>query len=594
MAKSTNSTNKKKNNLSTTKQAVKLKSKQPNSTTTNYQKNIPVDSKKERLREKAVEKSRQVQKKTVPKKKKTTPISSHLTNTEVTKNQTVEVKKSKTASTKQVKKTEKKSDKVTSNKTQEKKTLKSTPKVSTKNKTDSLKSKPKVENKEKKKTKSKPLPHPSITEFIEKNKGSFRSFFTTKRIIHLLCFVVLALLVVYGIYFLFFRKTPVTSLGAYDSLNSLILDGTDIVAVGSSNFKYSDFYSYTGGKEQAKLIKYDKTGKVLFEEAYVDCFTSEFRSIILVDDGYVVVGSYELDQDDRVKIGLIIHYDKEGNIVWQNDFATNGNTIFYDVDEVEDGYVVVGQSLSDDDSKNGAVIVKYNKTGTLVWRRYFGNTDSTSFKAVEVADDRIYAVGIDQKDIGILTCYRLDGTYDWHKEYLYTDDLGLSDILYFKDNLYVVGSKKVLDPDEVEGEHLTTNTDAMLLKYSLSGELLFEKSFGGSNLERYNALTAYGDNIFVVGYSNSKDSGLKIFTDGKKKTGIFVRYDLDGEMEKKTTFGGSNNDNLTAIVTDNSNLYITGYSNSKDGNLLSSHENGRDYFGKLVKIDSRLRVLFIK
>ena len=615
MAKSTNSTNKKKGTLPNSKQVVKLKSKQASSTA--HQKNIPTDTKKERAREKAIEKSRQVQKNTSSKKKKA-PSTTHLTNVQSvrveneSKNKIenkVDVPVSSSTKIKAKEKSVKKNENTRSN-LKEKSTKKTVSKVSDKKETKETK-KSLVNSKEKEpkkqkvtSSKEKPVKSKVDTSSVsttsskpkleKKSASSFLSFITTKRIIHLVIFIVLSFLLVYGVYFLFFRQDKVVSLDSYDSLNSLILDGTDIVAVGSSNFRYSDSVDYTGGNEQAKVIKYNKKGEVLFETAFTEGILSKYYSIVLTDDGYVTVGSYEMDQDDRVNIGLIVFYDKEGNIVWKNELVTHGDTIFYDVDTVSDGYIVVGQSLSDQPLENGAVIVKYSKSGSLVWKKYFGNTDSTAFKGVEVAKDRIYAVGLDQKDMGILTCFQLDGQYSWHKEYLYTDDLGLSDIYYFKNNLYVVGGKKVLDSELVDEERNTSNTDALLLKYSLEGDLLFEKTFGGSNLEHYNSLTAYGNNLYVVGYSNSTDSGLKIFTDGVKKAGIFVKYDLDGEMEKKTVYGGSNDDNLTGIVTDNSNLYITGYSNSKDGNLLSSHENGRDYFGKLVKVDSRLRVLFIK
>lgn len=615
MAKSTNSTNKKKGTLPNSKQVVKLKSKQASLTA--HQKNIPTDTKKERAREKAIEKSRQVQKNTSSKKKKA-PSTTHLTNVQSvrveneSKNKIenkVDVPVSSSTKIKDKEKSVKKNENTRSN-LKEKSTKKTVSKVSDKKETKETK-KSLVDSKEKEpkkqkvtSSKEKPVKSKVDTSSVsttsskpkleKKSASSFLSFITTKRIVHLVIFIVLSFLLVYGVYFLFFRQDKVVSLDSYDSLNSLILDGTDIVAVGSSNFRYSDSVDYTGGNEQAKVIKYNKKGEVLFETAFTEGILSKYYSIVLTDDGYVTVGSYEMDQDDRVNIGLIVFYDKEGNIVWKNELATNGDTIFYDVDTVSDGYIVVGQSLSDQPLENGAVIAKYNKSGSLVWKKYFGNTDSTAFKGVEVAKDRIYAVGLDQKDMGILACFQLDGQYSWHKEYLYTDDLGLSDIYYFKNNLYVVGGKKVLDSELVDEERNTSNTDALLLKYSLEGDLLFEKTFGGSNLEHYNSLTAYGNNLYVVGYSNSTDSGLKIFTDGVKKAGIFVKYDLDGEMEKKTVYGGSNDDNLTGIVTDNSNLYITGYSNSKDGNLLSSHENGRDYFGKLVKVDSRLRVLFIK
>ena len=77
-------------------------------------------------------------------------------------------------------------------------------------------------------------------------------------------------------------------------------------------------------------------------------------------------------------------------------------------------------------------------------------------------------------------------------------------------------------------------------------------------------------------------------------TGILLRYDKNGNITKKEAFGGSNNDNLTSITTDGVSLYISGYSNSNDGNIITSHDNGKDYFGKVIKLDFKFRTLMIK
>ena len=65
-------------------------------------------------------------------------------------------------------------------------------------------------------------------------------------------------------------------------------------------------------------------------------------------------------------------------------------------------------------------------------------------------------------------------------------------------------------------------------------------------------------------------------------------------MMQEEIFGGSNNDNLTDIVTDGVSLYISAYSNSKDGNITTARNNGKDYFGKVIKIDFKFRTLMVK
>ena len=242
----------------------------------------------------------------------------------------------------------------------------------------------------------------------------------------------------------------------------------------------------------------------------------------------------------------------------------------------------------------GALLFKYDLEGNLIWQQYYGSQTKAKFNSLVVANGGIYVVGKNEEDLGVLVRYSMEGNLEWEKTYTYTDEAGFSDILFKNESLFVVGSKKIL-PNSIENEERkTSNTDALFLKYNLAGDIEFEKVFGGSNQDAYVALTTSRNYLLVVGYSNSTDSGLKIFTDGKKKTGILIKYDTDGDIERKAIFGGSNNDIMTDITTDNSNLYITSVSNSKDGNILTEFDNGKDSFGKMIKTDSRLRTLYVK
>lgn len=445
------------------------------------------------------------------------------------------------------------------------------------------------------KIKNKKVNRKSISSLLSSNKMK-------KIYIGIVVFCVL-ILIIEGIYFLVIRNHIQSRTTYYDSLNSLTLDNTDIVAVGSSNFKNSKFNDYTKGLEKAKLVKYDKFGNIIFEKMYEKGINSTFNAVMEVKDGYVAVGSYEKDENqtkDNLRNALIVKYDKDGKIIWEKDFTSLSNSKFNKVIEVEDGYIVIGQSIFADmemgNSKDGGgVIVKYDKDGEIVWKSFHGGTKSASFNGITVVDGNFYVVGRDGTDFGNIVKYSSNGEYQWHKNYRYTDTFGLSDIVFSNGKLYAVGSKEIFDHEVTDDDKRnTTNTDALLIRYNLDGEVEFEKTFGGSSYERYNSIMAYHNNLFAIGSSSSSDSGLKIFTDGEKTAGILVKYDLDGNIERKNVYGGSNHDNLTDIATDNSNLYITAYTNSKDGNIIISKDNGKDYYGRLIKVDSRLRVLFLK
>ena len=389
----------------------------------------------------------------------------------------------------------------------------------------------------------------------------------------------------------------------YDSLNSISVDDLNIVSVGSSNFKHSKYNSYTKGLEKAKFIKYDNTGKVLFEKMYERGINTTFNSIITVSDGYIAVGSGEFSEEEKnesAREAMIIKYDKDGNIVWEKFYHVVTYTRFNKVIETSDGYVAIGQSIyanmeMGNHTTGGGIIVKYDKDGNEIWHNNHGGMKSGNFNDIVEVDGNFYVVGKDATDSANIIKYDKDGKYQWHKNYSYTDGIGFTGITYYDNSLYVVGSKKILPEETTDSDDRdTTNTDGLFIKYDLDGNIVFEKCFGGKNYERYNSILAYGDYLYVIGHTTSKDIGLKIDTDGELMTGILLRYDKNGNITKKEAFGGSNNDNLTSITTDGVSLYISGYSNSNDGNIITSHDNGKDYFGKVIKLDFKFRTLMIK
>lgn len=443
------------------------------------------------------------------------------------------------------------------------------------------------------------------TSKSKNNHSSKREpFFTAKTkklfiIVSIICLLIILAECVY----LFIRYLDIESKTVhYDSLNSVAIDNNTVVAVGSSNFKYSKYNKYTRGLEKAKLIKYDNNGKVLFEIKYDKGINTTFSSVVSVSDGYVVVGSgvfSEKEQQEEAREAIIIKYDKDGNLVWEKFYQVITNTRFNKVIETTDGYIAIGQSIYanmelGNHTTGGGIIVKYDKDGNVVWKNNHGGTKSGNFNDIVEVNGSYYVVGKDASDYGNIIKYNSNGEYQWHKNYSYTDGFGFSGIAYLDNSLYVVGSKKILE-DENDEERNTTNTDALLVKYNLDGQIELEKTFGGSNYERYNSIVSYKDTLITVGHTTSKDAGLKITTtDDTYTTGMLIRYDKNGNITKKEVYGGSNNDSLTDIKTDGVSTYITGYSNSEDGNITTSKNNGKDYFGKIIKLDFKYRTLFIK
>ena len=390
----------------------------------------------------------------------------------------------------------------------------------------------------------------------------------------------------------------------HDSYNAIVANNGSVVVVGNSDFKYSKFNNYTDGNSKAKLVKYKENGDILFELKYDRGISTTFNDVIEVEDGYIVVGTGIFTKEEKEaeqKEAVMIKYDKNGKLVWEKFYHVLSNTGFTKVIAVEDGYIAVGQSIYanmelGNHTTGGGIIVKYDKEGNEVWHNNHGGTKSGKFNDIVIVGSDIYVAGKDGADSGNIVKFNANGEYQWHKNYSYTDSYGLTGISYANDGLYVIGSKKIFTKEVKEtDDRYTTNTDALLLKYDLNGNLLFEKTFGGSSYERYNSIYLFHNNFYVVGHICSKDAGLKVRSDlDDEMTGLIVRYDINGNILKKEVFGGSNNDNLTDITSDSISFYAVGYSNSKDSNASPVNSNGKDYFGEIIKLNNRFKKIYSK
>jgi len=101
-----------------------------------------------------------------------------------------------------------------------------------------------------------------------------------------------------------------------------------------------------------------------------------------------------------------------------------------------------------------------------------------------------------------------------------------------------------------------TGAAVLLLKYSSVGDLLWRKAWDGSGLDCGSSVSMDGSgNAYVTGYTYSFGAGLSDV--------LLLKYDASGELLWQKTWGGSGHDYGQAVAVDSSgNAYVTGYSSS--------------------------------
>lgn len=428
--------------------------------------------------------------------------------------------------------------------------------------------------------------------------------FNLKKLAIICAVVCVVVILIEGGLYLYLKNKHEQSMTYYDSYQMVIPDGKDIVAVGSSDFKKSKHNKYTNGLEKGKLVKLDNEGNIIFEIQYDKGFSSTFTSVLVLDDSYIVAGSGEYSkeqQENGLRDAFLIKYDKKGNKVWEKYYGVLANTRFNKLIKVDDGLVVIGQSLYENmevgnHTTGGGIIVKYDFDGNEVWHNNHGGNKSGNFNGIVEVDGNFYVAGKDGADSANIVKFNSKGEYLWHENYSYTDGVGFQDLVYHNDKLYVVGSKKILTKEQ-EKERKTDNTDGLIAVYDMKGKLKDEVTFGGSKLERYTGIQVLDNKIYVVGISNSLDSDLDIKLNEEiegASSGFVLSYNEKLELVDSKVLGGTNNDVLNKFTLSNNNLYIAGCSNSKDGSISVKTSNGKDYFGKIISLEKDLKFDVIK
>ena len=366
-----------------------------------------------------------------------------------------------------------------------------------------------------------------------------------------------------------------------DTLNSFDKVKDGYLVAGNSDFKNSKFNSYQKEYNKAKFAKYNNDFEVEFESAYTKGYASYFSDVVEYKNGYIAVGGAQYDKqqvEDNATDGLIVLYDKEGKQVDTKSVQIAGDTTFNKVLLLDDGFIVVGQSILQNmvignNPDGGALMIKYDFNLNEVWRVNYGGSKSGVFNDALIDGDYIYLVGKDATRYGLIAKYTLDGEKVYTKTYEYTDTVGFSSIVKVKDDFFVAGSKTI----NIDAKDEDKVTEGLIVKYNSDGEVLDEVTFAKNNAARFNKIVSDGNNLIVVGHTYKKDEEKSTDTyNYLDYRGIIAKYNTDLEKEANNKENGEGIDYFSDVIVTSDGYLVGGASSSKE--LGSNNKDYRTYF----------------
>ena len=329
---------------------------------------------------------------------------------------------------------------------------------------------------------------------------------------------------------------------------------------------------------QAKIAKYDKDMNTVWESTIDNKYDSTFYSVIKVDDGYLAVGSYveEYQQiDANTRNAILVKYDLNGKILWYKDYSVLSDTEFYKIiDDGNDNYVIIGQSIYENmemgtHTTGGGIIVRYDKEGNLLAHNNYGGNKSGSFNDIIKVDDGYIVCGKDAVNYGIVIKFKKDFDREesdreliskkimWNRTYSNTDEKGFTGIVLNNNTLYTIGAVNV-SKDKDKDDKPIYKYDAGIVLYNTTGKYLGKYSLEEDVHHRFNSVIQSEEELILTGINDVDNK--------KEKNGsMIVKYNLsDNKFSDKKI---KDNYYISKITKLNNKLLIIGNSDNNCGLL---------------------------
>ncbi|WP_374445444.1 T9SS type A sorting domain-containing protein [Epilithonimonas sp.] len=326
------------------------------------------------------------------------------------------------------------------------------------------------------------------------------------------------------------------------------------------------------------------------------------------DGGYILAGSNGYNNGDvTVNYGgidaWIVKIINAGTIQWQKSLGGTKLDSAHDIKVTSDGgYIMAGSSYSNDGIVTGNHgssdfwVVKLNNTGGVQWQKLLGGSSGDYAESIQQTTDGGYIVvgeslsndgdvsghhqasNINNPDYWIVKLSST-GSLQWQKSLGGIGYDSPSSVIQTFDGGYIVVGSSTSNDGNASGNH--GSSDAWIVKLNSAGNVQWQKMLGGSNSDGLYSIFQTSDGKYILAGSSSSSNGDVYENHGGSDAWVVI-MDSSGIIQGEKSFGGSGDDTAFIIrQTSDGNYILCGNSYSNDGEVSGNHGNADIWVLKL-------------
>jgi hypothetical protein len=269
-----------------------------------------------------------------------------------------------------------------------------------------------------------------------------------------------------------------------------------------------------------------------------------------LDGNYIIAGS-TIGDNKGTTDAYLVKLDSMGNILWQKLIGGIGNEVAKSIIQLADsGFVFTGFTNSYGVGGYDAYIVRTDKSGSVIWQKTFGGTNWDFANDLVLSSDGSLIVvgytesfGLGKKD-GFVLKYDLSGNLIWQKIIGGTEDDELKAIIKTNDN-YLASVGYITST--------ANNSDIYFTKMDLNGDTLFTRTIGGQGKDLGNDLVQKANGQYII-------CGSKTFTNSQYTRSYMYSFTSIGTFTwENNNYSSFNDEEMVALSNSFQDQDYTGY-----------------------------------